>query len=56
MPDDMAALVREVRYLRWFYANAPVDTADRQRLRAEYDRELNRNLFLATSEPAPRIP
>lgn len=46
MPDDMAALVREVRYLRWFYANAPLDTAERQRLRGEYERQQNQNLFL----------
>jgi hypothetical protein len=46
MPDDIAALVREVRFLRWFYANAPLDAAERQKLRSEYERQLNQNLFL----------
>lgn len=51
MLDDVARLVREVRYLRWFYANAPVDVMERRRLQVQYEQEQERNIILAMDRP-----
>lgn len=47
MSKDMARLVRVVRYLRWFYANAPVDAYERKQLKRQYEEAQDLNLLLS---------